>query len=217
MTGFDAATLVLIALLPGALFVWSFERWAGRFGIGLQDRVLRFVGGSAVLLSLFAAPLYWLYSNHWDTVTDRGPLPWGLAFVPLLYTGLPLASGRLLGYGWKKDWKWARLLGGRGRTPRAWDHLFQDRPTGWIRCKLKSGTWIGGAFGVYKDRKPYAAGYPEPQDIYLTATLSLNPETGELITGDDNQIVRDSSILIGWDEIEYLEFIEAEEEASDDR
>lgn len=217
MTGFDAAMLVLIALLPGALFTWSYERWAGRFGIGLQDRVLRFVGGSAVLLSAFAAPLYWLYSNHWATVITRGPLPKGLALFPILYTGLPLFAGGLLGYGWSKNWNWARFLGGKRRAPRAWDHMFQDGPTGWMRCKLKSGAWIGGAFGLYNGRKPYAAGYPEPADIYLTATLSLNPETGEIDTSEGNQVVRDSSILIGWEEIEYLEFIESAKEALDDK
>jgi len=51
----------------------------------------------------------------------------------------------------------------------------------------------------------------------LTATLSLNPETGEIDTSEDSEIIRNSSILIGWDEIEYLEFIEAEEEALDDK
>ena len=183
MTGLGAATLVLIALLPGALFVWSFERWAGRFGIRLQDRVLRFVGGSAVFLSIFAAPLYWLYSNYWDSAANGDALPWGLAAVPILYTGLPLASGGLLGYGWKKGWNWARMIGGKGRAPRAWDHLFQSRPTGWIRCKMKSGTWVGGAFGVYGKRKPFAAGYPEPPDIYLTATLALNLKTAHWTKG----------------------------------
>ena len=86
-----------------------------------------------------------------------------------------------------------------------------------MRCKLKSGAWIGGAFGLYNGRKPYAAGYPEPADIYLTATLSLNPETGEIDTSEGNQVVRDSSILIGWEEIEYLEFIESAKEALDDK
>lgn len=71
MTGLGAATLVLLALLPGALFVWSFERWAGRYGIGLPDRALRFAGGSAVFLSISAGPLYWLHANYWDDFAGR--------------------------------------------------------------------------------------------------------------------------------------------------
>ena len=66
---------------------------------------------------------------------------------------------------------------------------------------------------MYGDRNPYASGYPQPPDIYLTATLSLNPETGELATVQDDRIVIDSSMLISWDEIEYLEFLQAKEEA----
>ena len=75
MTGLGAATLVLIALLPGALCVWSLERWAGRFGIGLQDRALRFVGASAVMLSIAAWPVYWAYTNYRDSLVDRQALP----------------------------------------------------------------------------------------------------------------------------------------------
>ena len=200
MTGLGAATLVLIALLPGALFVWSFERWAGRFGIGLQDRALRFVGGSAVLLSITAGPLYWLYANYWDSVANRQALPPWFWTVPILYTIVPLVAGGVLGFGWKANWSWARLVSGRDRTPRAWDHLFQDRPAGGIRCKLKSGTWIGGVFGEVDKRRPYAAGYPEPQDLYLAATLRLDPHTGEILTDDDSDPeIQNSGLLLRWE------------------
>ena len=47
---FQALAVITIALLPGALYVWAFERQAGRWGIGFSDRALRFVGGSALLL-----------------------------------------------------------------------------------------------------------------------------------------------------------------------
>ena len=213
MTGLGTATLVLIALLPGALFVWSFERWAGRFGIGLQDRALRFVGGSAVVLSIAAWPLYWLYANYWDSLANRQSLPQWFWIVPILYTIVPLVGGGVLGFGWKKNWSWARQLGGRDRTPRAWDHLFQDRPAGGVRCKLQSGIWIGGVFGEVNGRRPYASGYPEPQDLYLAATLSLDPYTGEIVTDDEgNPEIQASGILLRWEEIEYLEFTEAASE-----
>ncbi len=71
--GLGAAALVLVALLPGAMFSWSFERWAGRFGIGLKDRALRFMGLSAVLLPMAAGPLYWVYANYWEALAAREP------------------------------------------------------------------------------------------------------------------------------------------------
>nr|MDE0500571.1 DUF6338 family protein [bacterium] len=213
MTGLGAASFVLAALLPGALLVWSFERWAGRYGIGLQDRALRFAGGSAVFLSISAGPIYWLYANHWDDFASRQVLPGWMWTIPILYTVAPLVGGGVLGYGWKNNWSWARFVSGRDRTPRAWDHLFQDRPAGGVRCKLKSGTWIGGIFGQIDGRRPFAAGYPESQDLYLPAILSLDPDSGEINTNaDGNPEIMDSGILIRWEEIEYLEFTEAAEE-----
>lgn len=43
---FEAIAVVFIAILPGALYVWGFERIVGNWGIGLSDRLLRFLGAS---------------------------------------------------------------------------------------------------------------------------------------------------------------------------
>ncbi len=169
-----------------------------------------------MLLSIGAWPLHWLYANYWDSFANREALPPWFWTLPLLYTVVPLVAGGVLGFGWKANWSWARLVSGRDRTPRAWDHLFQDRPAGGIRCRLKSGTWIGGVFGEVSGRRPYAAGYPEPQDLYLPATLDLDPDTGEILTDDEgNPEMRNSGILLRWEEIEYLEFTEAASEEED--
>jgi hypothetical protein len=57
MTGtFEGLAVVALALIPGALFVWSFERIAGGWGIGFSDRLLRFLGVS-VLLHVALAPV----------------------------------------------------------------------------------------------------------------------------------------------------------------
>ena len=66
--------MIVIALLPGALYVWSFERQAGRYGVSLSDRILRFVGGSAVVLALFSVPLYWLYATYGAAITEDVPV-----------------------------------------------------------------------------------------------------------------------------------------------
>ena len=95
---FQAAVVVIVALLPGALYVWAFERQAGRYGIGLSDRVLRFFGGSALFLAAFAMPLYWLYSNYAAAVVNARPLPMSLTLFPLGYVVLPLAPGTVIGY-----------------------------------------------------------------------------------------------------------------------
>lgn len=142
---FQAVLVIVVALLPGALYVWAFERQAGRYGIALSDRVLRFVVGSAVLLAVFASPLY----------------------------------------------------------------LFQYHVDGWIRCRLKSGTWLGGAYSA-NGKRSYAAGYPHPQDHYLAASVDVDPETGEFGLDDDGRPPLGSGgLLVRWEEVEYLEFIDS--------
>jgi hypothetical protein len=82
-TTFQAAVVIVVALLPGALCVRAFERQAGCYGIGLSDRVLRFIGGSAVLLAVFAGPLYVLHVSFTPELIVGRHLPWWLAAFPL--------------------------------------------------------------------------------------------------------------------------------------
>jgi hypothetical protein len=70
-TSFQAALVVIVALVPGALYIWSFERIAGRWGIGLSDRLFRFVGASAMIHTLCLPVTYWLWSSQWPRVLAR--------------------------------------------------------------------------------------------------------------------------------------------------
>lgn len=211
MAGLNAATLALVALLPGALFVWAFERQAGSFAIGLKDRTLRLLGASAILLAITSGLLYWAYITYWETFANRQLPPWWVWSLPIFYTIGPGLIGGLLGYGWKQDWPGVRFLIGRDRAPSAWDYLFQDRPVGGIRCKLKSGAWIAGIYAETDGDQPYASGYPEPQDLYLPRTIHINHNTGQIIIDEhDNVVVFNVGVLLRWEEIEYLEFVKTE-------
>jgi uncharacterized protein DUF6338 len=67
------------------------------------------------------------------------------------------------------------------------------------------GSWIGGAFA----QGSYAAVYPEPSDLYLERAAEVDPSSGAFVFDEDDCVVlRDSSILIRWEEVEYLEFID---------
>ena len=72
-TSFQAAAVLAIELLPGAMYIWSFERQAGRWGIGLSDRVLRFVGASAIFHAFFAPASYWFWSTQWPKLKTPNP------------------------------------------------------------------------------------------------------------------------------------------------
>ncbi len=64
MDTFEALAITTLAVLPGALFTWSFEREVGNWGAGLADRVYRFVGFSAMFHAVFAYPEYLLWTNY---------------------------------------------------------------------------------------------------------------------------------------------------------
>jgi hypothetical protein len=210
---FQAVTVFLVALLPGALYTWAFERVAGAWGISLSDRLLRFVGVSVGFQLLWAPALAWLYRDF--VVTDKaaaGDLPLWLWLVAAAYVIVPFAAGTAVGWGTRKRKPWAKAFTGPAPAPRAWDHLFSSEPDGWIRIRLKTGTWLGGAFskGDGSALGSYAAGYPDTQDLYLAAAAEIDPDSGRFQFDEDGQVrMRGSGILVQWDQVEYLEFNEA--------
>lgn len=96
---FQSIAVLVLALLPGALYVWSFERQAGRWGIGLSDRILRFVGGSAIFHAVGAPLTYWLWAEHQGRLRSAEPLSWWLWLAVIGYVSLPVAGGTLVGRG----------------------------------------------------------------------------------------------------------------------
>lgn len=210
---FTAAALA-VALLPGAFFLWGFERRAGRYGIGLRDRSLRVAGGSAFILAIYAAPLYWLYTSHWNQFT-AGDLPlWAPTVVSLSYLGLPLLLGWILGIGVERRASWAGRFVPDNRIPTAWDHMFAQEMGGWIRCKLKSGVWVGGAYTSEAGRvTPYASEYPEQHDLYLFPAIKLDALTGSFVYDDHGELVLDAGgVWLHGDDIEIINFVTAEQE-----
>ena len=209
---FEAIGVAAVALLPGALYVWGFERQVGNWGIGLSDRLFRFFGTSA-LLHAFIAPLtYWVWAEYirsGDLGAGR-PLPFCLWFLVLAYVVLPFLMGSLVGRGTREGSDWARFFTGPDPAPRAWDHFFANRPDGWIRLRLKTGVWVGGAYAPSDGGiSSYAAGYPEEQDLFLAETVEVDPESGEFIFDNDEPIFSGTSLLIRWEEVEFLEFSDA--------
>jgi Family of unknown function (DUF6338) len=143
---FEALAVVILALLPGALYTWGYERHVGSWGITRSDRVTRFIGGS-VVFQVLAAPLtYYLYSKYWTTSLIRNgkPLPWWLWGVLAGYVLIPFFVGDRMGRSANRGGRLNKLFAGPNPAPRAWDHLFSSNPEGWVRVKLISGNWLGG-------------------------------------------------------------------------
>lgn len=174
----------------------------------------RGIGASALLHVVSAPVTYWLWSEYVQPgrLARGEPLPIGLWFVVLAYVLAPISLGWVIGHGTRRRWEWTtQLLTGRDPAPRAWDAFFGDDPEGWARLRLKSGAWIGAALGAKDGRRSYFfAGYPETekQDLYLVQTAEVDPDTGVLYDEEEQLRVRDSGVLLRWDEVEYLEFFE---------
>lgn len=201
---FQGVAAVLIAVLPGALYIWAYERVVGRWGIGLTDRLLRFVGIS-VALHVAGAPityhLWHAYLRHGALPADH-VLPLWLWYVALGYVAVPIALGTIVGRGATAEAWWAKFLIGASKAPTAWDAIFSGKPEGWVLLRLKSGRWIGGAF----TDKSYTAGYPEDADIFLSAEGLVDQETEMFVLDDQDQpVTLGWGVLVRWNEVEYLE------------
>lgn len=207
---FQTIAVLAVALMPGAVYIWSFERVVGRWGVGLSDRILRFVGASALVHVLAAPVTYWFWAERWPGIEQREPQPlWTWALV-VAYVGLPSVAGHVVGRGTLEGRRWTRYVSGPHPAPRAWDHLFQGRLDGWVRMRLVSGSWIGGAFVASEGGlTSYASGYPEEQDLFLATKVDVDPDTGEFRRDEAGRVqVTPGSILVRWGEVEYLEFID---------
>jgi hypothetical protein len=125
---------------------------------------------------------------------------------------VPFVAGTVVGWGTRRRKPWAKVFTGPTPAPRAWDHLFSSEPDGWIRIRLRTGTWLGGAFSKAEGGElgSYAAGYPDLQDLYLAAAAEIDPDTGQFQFDEEGQVrMRESGILVQWDQVEYLEFNDA--------
>ena len=204
-TTVQALVVAALALLPGALYTWAFERIAGRWGVGLTDRLYRFIGISAVAHALLAPVTYQVWETYFRPGAERAhDLSIWLWPLALGYVLVPAAVGTWIAVAFNRGRRWAQVVVGPTPAPTAWDALFSGNPVGmYVLMKLRSGTWVGGR---YEDGS-YVGGYPEPADIYLIKELKVDQGTGDFVRdGDGNEKQLGSyGLLVRWAEVEYLE------------
>ncbi|GIG40738.1 DUF6338 family protein [Cellulomonas phragmiteti] len=212
----EALAVTLVAVLPGAVYTFAVERWTGAFGVSLSDRLVRFTAASAVFVAVFSGPAYILYQEL--VLTQRlatGDVhPLLLEGIALAYVLIPAGAGALVGWGRRCGWRWASAVVGEAPEPRAWDYLWRHGRQGLVRAKTVSGAWLGGMYGTLDDgTRSYAAGYPEEQDLYLAQQLQVDPLTGEWKTDSAGRPLSagPTGLLLRWDQIEFIEFLEMKE------
>jgi hypothetical protein len=214
----EALTVAVLALLPGAVYTWVYERQVSTSRAGLADRLLRLLGASGAFLALALPGLYQLYRVFVvpGRLVTGDPLPGAVWLLPPAYLLLPAVAGLVVGRAAHARKPWVRLLTGPAPAPRAWDHLFSTpKLTGWVRLKLMDGTWLFGAWSSgdaasgenrSTPQRSYAAGYPEQQDLYLVDTASVGDDGAVELDGDARPVMRGVGVLVRWDQVVYAEY-----------
>lgn len=231
-SGYDAALLLMVLLLPGAFAAWGFERHVQRYGRRLKDWLLRLAGLSAVCLAVGAWPLHWVVSSYWDDFARGRALPWYVFLTPVAYLAVPAAVGWSLGLLMRPRnliasatreplrtrlgsvlrrpilRRVASALPGPNRAPTAWDALFDARASGFIRCRLRSGRWVGGLYARASPVSSYVGPEGPDQDIYIAYAAEFDQGTGEPALREDTQglVWLNGGVLLKWADIESLEF-----------
>ncbi len=205
-SGYEAALLVLVLLLPGAFAAWGFERHVQRYGRRLKDWLLRLAGLSAVCLAVGAGPLYWLIATYWRDFAEREPLPAWLYLVPGLYLVLPASGGWVLGLLVRRTGSPMSRLLGPTRAPSAWDSLFEAGDVGFVTCRLRSGRWVGGLYSDADPIRSYVGADGPVPDIYLAHAVEFDQDSGYPARLDGDYVWTSGGILLKWADIESLEF-----------
>lgn len=192
----QVAILVLL-VLPGTSYLFARERLLGAREAEHEpgNRVLRALGFGIVLdtgyLIVAGPQLVGLLRG-----TGAGPLSgfterprevglWVLLLVIVVPTLVAWAEARLTR---------RRRATRHERTPTAWDALFQNRGSCFVRVRLKSGDWAGGWYGA----RSRASSYPQPGDLFLESQYRMKPDGtfGERIHQSGGLYVRAEDIDI---------------------
>jgi hypothetical protein len=195
--------LALFAVLPGALYVWSYERQAGQWRVHSPDRFLLFLGVSAVLQALAAPLTFWTWRHYWHSgeLEADTHLPGAAYGILLLYIVVPALLGFVVGIAAERRVPFLQSIHER-TPPRAWDYLFDAPLNAWIRMRTKRGTWLGGVVS----QEAWASTYPSDGDLLLPVAL-VDPDTGDWVKDENGEVevLEDARILVRWNEIEYLQ------------
>ncbi|WP_018539033.1 DUF6338 family protein [Streptomyces sp. MspMP-M5] len=168
-------TILLVLVLPGVFYQAVRERLRGSLAAEQepQNRLVRAIAAGALLdagYAVVAGP--WLV----DLLTGggQGPLagvlrhPQRAGAAALLLVVVVPSAAAWAGHAWRRRRASARYE----PTPTAWDALFRNRGSCFVRVRLKSGLWVGGWLGS----RSAVSAYPQPADLYLQAQYRMGPD-----------------------------------------
>ncbi|HEX6448599.1 MAG TPA: DUF6338 family protein [Trebonia sp.] len=196
-------TILVVLVLPGVFYQAVRERLRGASPAERepQNRLLRAIGVSVILDGVYA-----LIAGPWLVRLISGgpggsalgglarqPRAAGLAAL-LLVAAVPAAVA------WAEaTWTARRLRARYDPAPTAWDALFRDRGSCFVRIRTKSGLWVGGWLGS----RSAVSAYPNDPDIYLQSQYRMRPD-GTFVT----RVPGSAGVYLRGADIEVIEMLE---------
>jgi hypothetical protein len=198
----EQVILLVLFVLPGITYQFVRERMRGPVPgeRDLAERILRALTASIVLDTLYLVVIGpWLV----HMIKPAG-LPWFAAAAAqprqaaavslALFFAIPAVAA--LAVGMIERFRHPSRF---DPVPTAWDGAFRERSTGFVRARLRSGTWVGGWYG----RRSRASAYPNPPDLYL--------ESGYVMLNDGTfgpRMQATGGLYVNMADVEILEFVE---------
>lgn len=223
-TSVAALWLFALTVLPGLLFVVSFESAFGRSGVDVRDRTLRIVAMS-LAFSLPAAsliPLLYmrvlhvragapLASPHYRNLLLEGSSPWWLWALAVAYLFVPLAMGFWAGWMCRRPGRrrqyFSHLVIGGPRIATAWARVFDDRTRRRvIRAKIADGGVIAGVYGSMSNSSVLNE---MSADLFLQDTYELTLDNEIQIDSDGLPKHRGIGVLLRREDVRWLEIFDA--------
>ena len=195
--------ILLLFVLPGTVYQAVLDQLRGPLASEHEpgNRALRALAASAVLDSVYAViagpPLLDLFSpSGRGIMAGLTARPREAGFVALTLLVLVPAALAYTEFAIRHRRAVARF----DSTPTAWDHLFRQCGSSYVRVRARDGTWIGGWYGS----KSFASGHPQPQDLFLQAEYQMNTDGtfGERLAGT-------AGVYIPATDITHLEILES--------
>jgi hypothetical protein len=195
-------TLLVLVVLPGITYQFLREFWRGPVPgeRNLGERVMRAIAASVVLDALYLIAFgpqlvriaRGVGDDRWSYLTKEPRLV-GLVGLAL-FVVTPAAAAAGVTY-----WQRRKLSTVRYRsTPTAWDQMFRQRGSCFVRMRLRDGAWVGGWFG----KRSYATSYPHPAELYLESAWLMGSD-GSF----DRRIANSGGLFVRASDADVLEFL----------
>jgi Family of unknown function (DUF6338) len=212
---FQALSLLLLAILPGAVLLFSYEHHAGPLAGDANERAIRFVVGTVLVFPYTATLAAWIYTRvvhvpvdgSQDDFRNRLEHPTGISpawtLLPLAYVLVPWCLGWLAGKGRVSLRKRAVANRATSLVPgvAAWDIVFLEPGPKLISAKLRGGPWVAG---VFSDSSFASASAGKHKELVLEAAVQVD-DKGQIERDDtDTPILLPGAVVLNYADVELM-------------